>query len=81
MAAHRDARRDDDMNRDKENGGHEENQKLTTMPRRWSARSQEVGLRRSSVTSHRDAKLTGADWGLPCLPGLIEEDEGITAEL
>jgi hypothetical protein len=40
-----------------------------------------VRRRRSTATSHRDAELTGVDWGLPCLPGLIEEDKEVTAEL
>jgi hypothetical protein len=31
-------------NRDRENREHEENQKLTTMPRSWSERSGKVGI-------------------------------------
>jgi hypothetical protein len=51
--------------RDEGDREHWDDQKLTTMPRSWSARSQEVGQRRSSMSSHRNAELTGADWGLP----------------
>jgi hypothetical protein len=49
-------------NRDRENREYEENQKLTTMPRSWSERSQEVGQGRSPTSSHRNAELVGDDW-------------------
>jgi hypothetical protein len=36
-------------------------QKLTTMPRSWSARSQEVGHRRSTATKLQDTELVDTD--------------------
>jgi hypothetical protein len=40
-----------------------------------------VRRRRSTVTRLRYTELAGADWRLPCLPGLIEEDKEVIAEL
>jgi hypothetical protein len=40
-----------------------------------------VRRRRSTVTRLRYTELADADWRLPCLPSLIEEDKKVTAEL
>jgi hypothetical protein len=40
-----------------------------------------VRRRRLTVTRLWYTELAGVDWRLPCLPGLIEEDKEVTAEL
>jgi hypothetical protein len=40
-----------------------------------------VRRRRSTVTRLRYTELANADWRLPCLPALIEEDREVTTEL
>jgi hypothetical protein len=40
-----------------------------------------VRRRRSMVTRLQYTELADADWRPPCLPGLIEEDKKVTAEL
>jgi hypothetical protein len=37
--------------------------------------------RRSTAAELQDAEPSDADWRLPCLPGLVEEDKVVTAEL
>jgi hypothetical protein len=40
-----------------------------------------VRRRRSMVAELQDTEPSDADWRLPCLPGLVEEDKVVTAEL
>jgi hypothetical protein len=40
-----------------------------------------VWRRRSTAAGLQRAELVGVDWRLPCLPGLVEEDKVVTAEL
>jgi hypothetical protein len=60
---------------------HGKDQELTT--ELWSSpvRPEMVRRRRLTVTHLWYTELAGADWRLPCMPGLIEEDKEVTAEL